>query len=106
MFSRADDEYDYEDGPRKKTQRKRGSNDDKLSGKDIRPRHMATQEERCIFCFENSNRPKHLTVSIANYTYLMLPQWEPLVTGHCCILPIQVSLKSSPLCILCLWFLT
>ncbi|XP_022158360.1 CWF19-like protein 2 homolog isoform X2 [Momordica charantia] len=89
MFSRADDEYDYEDGPRKKAQRKRGSNDDKLSGKDIRQRHMATQEERCIFCFENPNRPKHLTVSIANYTYLMLPQWEPVVTGHCCILPIQ-----------------
>lgn len=102
MSSRADDEYDYEDGPRKMTQRKRGSNDDKLSGKDIRPRRMATQEERCTFCFENSSRPKHLTVSIANHTYLMLPQWQPVVTGHCCILPIQVSLESSSPCILCL----
>lgn len=87
MSGRADDEYDYEHA-RKTTQRKRGSNDDKPSAKDIRPRRMATQEERCIFCFENPNRPKHLTVSIANYTYLMLPQWQPVVTGHCCILPI------------------
>ncbi|XP_038890070.1 CWF19-like protein 2 isoform X2 [Benincasa hispida] len=87
MSGRADDEYDYEHA-RKTTQRKRGSNDDRPSTKDIRPRHMATQEERCIFCFENPNRPKHLTVSIANYTYLMLPQWQPVVTGHCCILPI------------------
>lgn len=90
MSGRADDEYDYEHA-RKTTQRKRGSNDDKPSAKDIRPRRMATQEERCIFCFENPNRPKHLTVSIANYTYLMLPQWQPVVTGHCCILPIPVS---------------
>ncbi|XP_022946470.1 CWF19-like protein 2 isoform X1 [Cucurbita moschata] len=89
MSGRADNEYDYEDGSGKTTQRKRGSNDDKLSGRDIRPRRMATQEERCIFCFENPNRPKHLTVSIANCTYLMLPQWQPVVTGHCCILPIS-----------------
>ena len=103
MSGRADNEYDYEDGSGKTTQRKRGSNDDKLSGRDIRPRRMATQEERCIFCFENPNRPKHLTVSIANCTYLMLPQWQPVVTGHCCILPISVSLKSNSLCILFLW---
>uniref|UniRef100_A0A9I9D975 CWF19-like protein 2 n=1 Tax=Cucumis melo TaxID=3656 RepID=A0A9I9D975_CUCME len=88
MSGRADDEYDYEHA-RRTNQRKRESNDDKLSAKDIRPRHMATQEERCIFCFENPNRPKHLTVSIANYTYLMLPQWQPVVSGHCCILPIS-----------------
>lgn len=92
MSGRADDEYDYEHA-RRTNQRKRESNDDKLSAKDIRPRHMATQEERCIFCFENPNRPKHLTVSIANYTYLMLPQWQPVVSGHCCILPISVSLN-------------
>lgn len=88
MSGRVDDEYDYEHA-RRTNQRKRESNDDKLSAKDIRPRHMATQEERCIFCFENPNRPKHLTVSIANSTYLMLPQWQPVVAGHCCILPIS-----------------
>nr|AFK37937.1 unknown [Lotus japonicus] len=31
----------------------------------------------------------HLTVSIANFTYLMLPQRQPVVPGHCCILPIH-----------------
>ncbi|CAL5207521.1 unnamed protein product [Lathyrus oleraceus] len=48
-----------------------------------------TQKERCLFCLENPNRPKHLVVSIANFTYLMLPWLQPLVPGHCCILPIH-----------------
>jgi hypothetical protein len=48
-----------------------------------------TQQERCQFCFENPARPKHLVVAIANFSYLMLPQWQPVVPGHCCILTMQ-----------------
>ncbi|KAJ9167336.1 hypothetical protein P3X46_021999 [Hevea brasiliensis] len=72
QYGRADDEYDFEDGPCRKSTKK-----------------VATQQERCLFCFENPNQPKHLVVSIANFTYLMLPQWQPVVPGHCFILPMQ-----------------
>ncbi|KAG2302465.1 hypothetical protein Bca4012_060770 [Brassica carinata] len=81
----ADDEYDYGDAPSKKS-RKRESN---VPEKDNRVKRIMTQQERCLFCFENPKRPKHLVVSIANFTYLMLPQHQPLVPGHCCILPMQ-----------------
>ncbi|KAK7380824.1 hypothetical protein VNO78_33343 [Psophocarpus tetragonolobus] len=60
--TQADDEYDFEECPSRKCRKKQG---------------------------ENPNRPMHLVVSIANFTYLMLPQWQPVVPGHCCILPIQ-----------------
>ncbi|KAI5067605.1 hypothetical protein GOP47_0018133 [Adiantum capillus-veneris] len=52
-------------------------------------KRIITQEERCQFCFNNQSRPKHLTISIANSCYLMLPPWEPLVDGHCLLVPMQ-----------------
>ncbi|MCO5611201.1 hypothetical protein L7F22_065451 [Adiantum nelumboides] len=52
-------------------------------------KRIITQEERCQFCFNNQARPKHLTISIANSCYLMLPPWEPLVDGHCLLVPTQ-----------------
>ncbi|KAL5781843.1 hypothetical protein ACOSP7_006872 [Xanthoceras sorbifolium] len=88
ISGQADDEYDFEDGPSRKSQRKRGESDNKASEKAIAKR-IWTQQERCLFCFENPNRPRHLVVAIANFTYLMLPQREPVVPGHCCILPLQ-----------------
>ncbi|KAK3190252.1 hypothetical protein Dsin_029813 [Dipteronia sinensis] len=88
LSGRADDEYDFEDGPSGKSRKKSGGNDNKASEKAIAKR-IWTQQERCLFCFENPNRPRHLVVAIANFTYLMLPQSEPVVPGHCCILPMQ-----------------
>ncbi|OMO54764.1 hypothetical protein CCACVL1_27586 [Corchorus capsularis] len=85
----ADDEYDYEDGPSRKSRKKGGNNDQKVSGNNHLGRRILTQQERCLFCFENPNRPKHLVIAIANFTYLALPQWQPVVPGHCCILPMQ-----------------
>ncbi|XP_057446194.1 uncharacterized protein LOC130738264 [Lotus japonicus] len=55
----------------------------------INGNRFLTQQERCLLCLENPNRPLHLIVSIANWTYLMLPQWQLVVPGHCCILPIH-----------------
>jgi len=92
LSGRADDEYDFDDGPRRKSGRKGRDSDHKVSNKNDLGKRILTQQERCNFCFENPNRPKHLVVSIANFTYLMLPQWQPIVPGHCCILPMQVSL--------------
>ncbi|KAH1140198.1 hypothetical protein AAZX31_10G251000 [Glycine max] len=85
--TQADDEYDFEDGPSRKSRKKQGGDDHKSIQK--KTNRFLTQQERCLFCLENPNRPMHLVVSIANFTYLMLPKWQPVVPGHCCILPIQ-----------------
>ena len=98
VSTQADDEYDFEDGPSKKSRKKRGGDDHKISQKSTHATRFLTQQERCLFCLENPNRPMHLVVSIANFAYLMLPQWQPVVPGHCCILPIQVSLMSLTVC--------
>lgn len=88
-YGQADDEYDFEVGPSKKAGKKGGDNEHKVTQKNTR---LLTQKERCLFCFENPKVPKHLIVSIANFTYLMLPHSQPVVPGHCCILPLQVRL--------------
>ncbi|KDP45651.1 hypothetical protein JCGZ_17258 [Jatropha curcas] len=89
LSGRADNEYDFEDGPSRKSKKKGIGNDHKSTEKNVLAKRILTQQERCLFCFENPIRPKHLVVSIANFTYLMLPQWQPVVPGHCCILPLQ-----------------
>ncbi|CAN8244744.1 unnamed protein product [Cochlearia groenlandica] len=83
----ADDEYEYGDAPTKKSRKRESSSN--IPERENRVKLVLTQQERCLFCFENPKRPKHLVVSIANFTYLMLPQHQPLVPGHCCILPMQ-----------------
>ncbi|KAL8208789.1 hypothetical protein R6Q57_008201 [Mikania cordata] len=93
VSGQADDEYDY-DGPKKK---KRGKVDDaapKSMGNTRFEKFILTQKERCNFCFENPKRPRHLVVAIANFTYLMLPPWQPVIPGHCCILPMQHELST------------
>ncbi|ESR34202.1 hypothetical protein CICLE_v10004498mg [Citrus x clementina] len=93
ISGRVDDEYDFEEGPSQKSRKKRGANDNKGAERAI-ARCIMTQQERCLFCFENPNRPRHLVVAIANFTYLVLPQWESVVPGHCCILPVQHELAT------------
>ncbi|CAL5395320.1 unnamed protein product [Camellia sinensis] len=88
ISGRADDEYDFDDGRRRKT-RKKGAKDNKLTEKTNFPQRILTQQERCQFCFENPSRPRHLVVAIANFTYLSLPHWQSIVPGHCCILTSQ-----------------
>ncbi|XP_020682415.1 CWF19-like protein 2 [Dendrobium catenatum] len=56
---------------------------------DELPKRMLTQKVRCQFCYENQSRPKHLVISMGNVTYMTLPPWEPILQGHCCILPLQ-----------------
>ncbi|KAK9700129.1 hypothetical protein RND81_08G219100 [Saponaria officinalis] len=92
MATQADDEYEYGEAPSKKSKRKaadRRSEAVKPLGKRI-----MTQQERCSFCFENPQRPKHLVVAIANFTYLMLPQFTPVAPGHCCIVTLQHELAT------------
>ncbi|XP_074565290.1 uncharacterized protein LOC141821821 isoform X1 [Curcuma longa] len=80
-----DEEYGFDVAPSKKNNKKKK---DVAEDRNFSKR-LLTQQERCQFCFENPSRPKHLVVSIANFTYLMLPQRQPIVEGHCCILPMQ-----------------
>ncbi|KAI5401237.1 uncharacterized protein LOC127097652 isoform X1 [Lathyrus oleraceus] len=89
VHTQADDEYDFEDGPSRKSRKKQGGEDPKNIQNKMNANRFLTQKERCLFCLENPKRPMHLVVSIANFTYLMLPQLQPLVPGHCCILPIH-----------------
>ncbi|XP_072979616.1 uncharacterized protein [Typha angustifolia] len=86
LSGRAEDEYDFDVAPSKKSKKRR---DEALEENFGGRKPLLTQKERCQFCFENPSRPKHLVVSIANFTYLMLPQWQPVVQGHCIILPLQ-----------------
>ncbi|MCD7462203.1 hypothetical protein HAX54_047999 [Datura stramonium] len=88
-YGQADDEYDYDDGPRKKSRKKGGVENHKSLETANHARRILTQQERCQFCFENPTRPKHLVVAIANFTYLSLPVWRPIAPGHCCILTTQ-----------------
>lgn len=94
ISGQADDEYDFDGAPARKHKKKRevAAEEKHSFGKRI-----LTQQERCQFCFENPSQPKHLVVSIANFTYMMLPRYQPLVQGHCCILPLQV--RSPPACL-------
>ncbi|CAI9762708.1 unnamed protein product [Fraxinus pennsylvanica] len=85
----ADDEYDYDDGPRKRPRKKGGGGNHKSCEISNSANRFFTQQERCQFCFENPTRPKHLVIAIANFTYLSLPQMQPVVPGHCCILTLQ-----------------
>ena len=86
---KADDEYD-DMGPRAEKKKKKppqGSNQQRPTVQNYN--RIQTQTERCQLCFGNENRPKHLTMAIANFSYLTLPPRKPLVNGHCYIVPMQ-----------------
>ncbi|KAL1565846.1 CWF19-like protein 2 isoform X5 [Salvia divinorum] len=89
ISNQADEEYDCDDGPRKKTRKKGGDSSRESSEITNSANRILTQQERCQFCFENPARPKHLVISIANFTYLSVPHQQPVVPGHCCILTLQ-----------------
>lgn len=90
--NQADEEYDYDGSPRRKTRKKGGGSNRESAEISNSANRFLTQKERCQFCIENSTRPKHLIIAIANFTYLSLPHQQPVVPGHCCISTLQVSL--------------
>lgn len=89
ISGQADDEYDYDDGPRTKARKKGGGDSRKSSEITNSAKRFTTQQDRCQFCFDNPTRPKHLAIAIANFTYLSLPQMQPIVAGHCYIVTLQ-----------------
>lgn len=88
MSKRADDEYDFDDEAPSKKHKERST---KAPVEKASNRVFLTQKERCQFCFDNPKRQKHLVLSIAQFTYMMLPLGQPVTQGHCCICPLQVS---------------
>ncbi|WFD06962.1 Pre-mRNA-splicing factor cwf19 [Malassezia vespertilionis] len=52
--------------------------------------------DTCTFCWQDEGRipPKANIISSSSYAYLALPDREPLVEGHCWIVPTQHNLSS------------
>uniref|UniRef100_A0A2K5S824 Cwf19-like C-terminal domain-containing protein n=1 Tax=Cebus imitator TaxID=2715852 RepID=A0A2K5S824_CEBIM len=50
---------------------------------------LAAQMEKCLYCLDSSQFPKHLIVSIDVKVYLCLPNVPSLTEGHCLIVPLQ-----------------
>ncbi|XP_036601635.1 CWF19-like protein 2 [Trichosurus vulpecula] len=50
---------------------------------------LAAQMEKCPYCFDSSQLPKHLIVAIGVKVYLCLPNCQSLTEGHCLIVPLQ-----------------
>ncbi|XP_078684513.1 CWF19-like protein 2 [Branchiostoma floridae x Branchiostoma belcheri] len=52
-------------------------------------RRQATRLDKCRFCFENPEVPKHLIIAIGKKVYLTLPSLKSLTEGHCLLVPMQ-----------------
>lgn len=92
----ADAEYDFDAGidlqDRSRSKRRKRSGDPKSTSKSAQVadyKKLTSVEESCVHCFSSSSNPRHLVVSIATTTYLMLPANRRLVSGHCLILPLE-----------------
>ncbi|CAM6058638.1 unnamed protein product [Sphagnum tenellum] len=84
---KADDEYD-DYGPAAGKKQKKSAGTRETVATQGRNR-IVTQHERCQWCFDNAERPKHLTIALANFTYLTLSPRRPIVPSHCFIVPMQ-----------------
>jgi hypothetical protein len=90
---KADDEYD-DYGPAAGKKQKKSAGTRETVATQGRNR-IVTQHERCQWCFDNAERPKHLTIALANFTYLTLSPRRPIVPSHCFIVPMQVKVKGT-----------
>ncbi|KAM3935282.1 CWF19-like protein 2 [Leptodactylus fuscus] len=52
-------------------------------------RRLAARMEKCPYCFDNAELPKHLIIAIGVKVYLCLPNHLSLTEGHCLIVPLQ-----------------
>uniref|UniRef100_H3ANC0 CWF19-like protein 2 n=1 Tax=Latimeria chalumnae TaxID=7897 RepID=H3ANC0_LATCH len=50
---------------------------------------LAARMEKCPYCFDNPELPKHLVIAIGIKVYLCLPNCQSLAEGHCLIVPLQ-----------------
>uniref|UniRef100_A0AAY4CRF4 CWF19-like protein 2 n=1 Tax=Denticeps clupeoides TaxID=299321 RepID=A0AAY4CRF4_9TELE len=52
-------------------------------------RRLAGRMEKCPYCFDNPELPKHLIIAIGLKAYLCVPNCTSLTEGHCLIAPLQ-----------------
>ncbi|XP_069496783.1 CWF19-like protein 2 [Ambystoma mexicanum] len=52
-------------------------------------RKLAARMDKCPYCFDNPELPKHLIVAIGKKVYVCLPNYLSLTDGHCIIAPLQ-----------------
>ncbi|XP_041919607.1 CWF19-like protein 2 [Alosa sapidissima] len=67
-----------------------GVDEDRQRSKAIHEhRRLAARMDKCPYCFDNPELPKHLIVAIGAKVYLCLPNMLSLTEGHCIIAPLQ-----------------
>ncbi|MBN3279152.1 C19L2 protein, partial [Polyodon spathula] len=60
-------------------------------------RRLAGRMEKCHFCFDNPELPKHLIIAIGTKVYLCLPNCKSLAEGHCLIAPVHHHTSATSL---------
>ncbi|XP_058884500.1 CWF19-like protein 2 isoform X1 [Acipenser ruthenus] len=60
-------------------------------------RRLAGRMEKCHFCFDNPELPKHLIIAIGTKVYLCLPNCKSLAEGHCLIAPLHHHTSATTL---------
>ncbi|XP_073469230.1 CWF19-like protein 2 isoform X2 [Aquarana catesbeiana] len=58
-------------------------------------RRLAARMEKCPFCFDNAELPKHLIIAIGVKVYMCLPNHLSLTEGHCLIVPLQHCIAAT-----------
>ena len=93
----ADMEYDYGVGSDLFEKKRRKNRKETLSDVQKREKRkqvnqfqkMQTVQEKCPYCFDSDQIPKHLVMSIATAAYLRLPEKGALDSKHCVIVPLE-----------------
>ncbi len=94
-----DDEYDHDGGLEmyENREKKMSGAKQQLKAKEKAVRdykRMQTSQNKCIYCIDAPDKPKHLHVAYGNLAYLMLPAQGRLLPGHCIIAPIAHAQSS------------
>ncbi|KAK9827469.1 hypothetical protein WJX74_004333 [Apatococcus lobatus] len=94
-----DDEYDVDGGlDMYEAKRKRGNKEQhaqrEKAARIADYKRMTSAQDQCNLCFASPRRSRHLTISIGQSAYLLLPPRARLVPGHCCISTLEHSPSS------------
>ncbi|XP_078401640.1 CWF19-like protein 2 isoform X1 [Cetorhinus maximus] len=67
-----------------------GQDDERQRNKAIREhKRLVGRMEKCQYCFDNPELPKHLIIAIGVKVYLCVPNYQSMTEGHCLIVPLQ-----------------
>ncbi|XP_037746030.1 CWF19-like protein 2 isoform X1 [Chelonia mydas] len=67
-----------------------GEEEERHRRKAIYQHHqLVARMEKCPYCFDSPELPKHLIIAIGIKVFLSLPNYQSLTEGHCVIAPLQ-----------------